>query len=52
MWTLKLGDKMQPPVLVAELSYNHNFNKFSRNLYASAEAGADAIKLQTFNQKQ
>ena len=41
MWTLKLGDKMQPPVLVAELSGNHNHSlSLAKELiHASAEAG-------------
>ena len=41
---------MQPPVLVAELSGNHNHSlSLAKELiHASAEAGADAIKLQTF----
>jgi pseudaminic acid synthase len=50
MWIEKIRDIKKPPVLVAELSGNHN-NSIVRSkelIHAAAEAGADAVKLQTF----
>ena len=50
MWTDKIYDPLYPPVLVAELSGNHNHSlDLAKELvHAAAEVGADAVKLQTF----
>lgn len=46
----RILDPSQPPVLVAELSGNHgqSFETAKRIIRAAAEAGADAVKLQTY----
>lgn len=46
---LKIGSG-QPPYIVAEMSANHNqdFNQAVQLIKAAKEAGADAIKLQTY----
>lgn len=46
----QVEDSSQPPVIVAELSANHSgdLGRALEIIAASAEAGADAIKLQTY----
>ncbi len=52
--TVCLGDRMvggdQPVFIVAELSGNHNqeYSRAVELIHAAAEAGADAVKLQTY----
>jgi pseudaminic acid synthase len=52
--TIKLGDKIigegEPALIVAELSANHlqDFNIAVKTITAMKEAGADAVKLQTY----
>ncbi len=52
--TIKIGNKMvgegQPCMIVAELSGNHNgdYNRAVEIIHAAKEAGADAVKLQTY----
>jgi N-acetylneuraminate synthase len=54
MQSIKIGQRQigpeQPAYIVAELSANHNqsFEEAIRLLYAANEAGADAVKLQTY----
>ena len=51
---IKIGKKMvgegQPTFIVAELSGNHNgdYNRAVEIIHAAVEAGADAVKLQTY----
>ncbi len=51
---IKIGNKQlgegQPTFIVAELSGNHNgdYNRAVEIIHAAAEAGADAVKLQTY----
>lgn len=52
--SIKIGNKNvgegQPAMIVAELSGNHNgdYNRAVEIIHAAAEAGADAVKLQTY----
>ena len=51
---IKIGKKLlgegEPAMIVAELSGNHNgdYNRAVEIIHAAAEAGADAVKLQTY----
>jgi pseudaminic acid synthase len=46
----RIADSSQPPIVVAELSGNHNGNRgrFLDLIRAAAQAGADAVKFQTY----
>ena len=52
--TIKIGDRIiglgQPAYIIAEMSANHlqDFDRAKRIIFAAKEAGADAIKLQSY----
>ena len=51
---IKIGNKIiskdSPAFIVAEISANHNgdYNRAVETIHAAADAGADAVKLQTY----